>query len=214
MDWVAGNESWNLRLRPITMNPSNNVIDAGYRHSNAISLILTAHQDLVDQDPPAFQYPQLEQTAVRVVGNLHYGINTDFSPSQVAFQLRFDARVVVAQQVVGTSAGIELSPNLYDMATPWVANEDFLWHYHARFNCDTDFWADSQMLTPDWRAPQKVPMDIRVSRRLKQREVLALFVQCSISEVLHSGGDWVFEPSADIMMWADPQLRTLVRTIT
>jgi len=214
MDWVANSDCWNLRLRPVCMNPNGNVIDAGYRHSDALAFALTAHADVAELDPPAYPFPQLEQTAVRVVGNLHYGVNSDLSPSQGAYMLHFHARVAVATQTVGTIASTDTVASGYDMGTPWVANEDFLWHYHSRFVVDTDFWADTQILSPDWRSPQKVPIDIRVSRRLKQREVLVLYVQCAITEVVHGACDFRFEPNADVRVWADPLLRTLVRTIT
>jgi len=214
MDWVANDDCWNQRLRPVVTNPNANVIDAGYRHSNVQGFALTSHADIVEQDPPVYAFPQLEQTAVRVVGNVHFGVNSDLNPSQSAYMLHVNMRVAVATQVVGTMTASDTGTTSYDMGTPWVANEDFLWHFHSRFIVDTDYWADEAVLAPDWRAPQRIDIDIRVSRRLKQREVLVLYCQSAITEVIHATGEFVFNPEASTRVWFDPQVRTLVRTIT
>lgn len=214
MDWVANDSCWNHRIRPVITNPNTNVIDAGYRHSSAQSFTLTPHADIAEMDPPQYPFPQLEMTAIRVVGCVHFGINADATPAQHNYTLGVHMRVAVATQIVGGILGVDDNSALYDMGTPWVANEDFLWHYHDRLVVSSQYWADTQILTPDWRSPQKVSVDIRVSRRLKQREVLVLYVQSNITESVGAGGNFEFDPDSDVVVWFDPALRTLVRTIT
>jgi len=213
MDWVANGESWNWRIRPVVMNPNANVVDAGYRFSALQAITLTAHMDLSDEFSQA-GIPQLEQTAVRIVGSIYYGINSDANPSQTAMRILYNARVAVAQQVPDSLFTVETGAGTYDMNRHLEANEDFLWHYSDQFIIDTDYWADESILTPDWRAPQKVPVDIRVSRRLKQRETLALYFQAACTEVVHASGEFLFNPEASIRVWSDAQLRVLLRTIT
>jgi len=214
MDWVANPASWNQRLRPGVTNPNFNVVDAGYRHSAVIGFVLTPHADIVDMDPPQFPFPQLEHTAVRVVGNVHFGANVDLNSAQSNYMLHMNMRIAVATQTAGSMLGVDTDSVLYDMGTPWVANEDFLWHHHERFIVSSSWWSDEQVLAPDWRGPQKVPVDVRVSRRLKQREILVLYVQSAITEILGADGEWLFDPESSTRVWFDPQLRTLVRTIT
>lgn len=214
MDWVANPESWNWRIRPVVLNPNQNVIDAGYTTSNLTAISLTTHADLFgDAESIAMGVPQLEQTAVRVVGSLYFGLNSNVSPSQVNYRVLFNARIAVATQRPDTLYTADFD-TASDLNRPQEANEDFLWHFSAQQVVDTDFWADTQILTPDWRSPQKVPIDVRVSRRLKQREVLVLYGQAALTEVVHGEGTFVFNPDSEVRVWYDTQLRTLVRTIT
>jgi len=101
------------------------------------------------------------------------------------------------------------------MDTPWVANDDFLWHHHQMMVLSNSYWQDvTAEISPDWRVPQRVPMDIRVSRRLKQREVLVLLMQVSQKPLIGPAGVLQHDTWADLRVCFQPCLRTLVRTIT
>jgi len=215
VDWVANSESWDLSTPPIVLEPFQNV-SASYAHSNLFGAMLTFHQDLVDNDNQ-FGVPQLEQTAVRVVGDIHYGLMafaSDLLPTvNVLLTLHF--RIAVATQQPDALYAVSDEPGPaggYNMDLPWVANDDFLWHHRVSTVLSNSFWTEE--LTVDWRLPQRLPVDVRVQRRLKQREVLVLFMQASQRPIIATAGVNIYNPWADLVLWTDPCLRTLVRTIT
>jgi len=75
MDWVANNESWDLTTAPFILDPFLNPVPGGYATSNAVGAMLTFHKDLVDE-LNEMGSPQLEQTAIRVVGDCHFWLMT------------------------------------------------------------------------------------------------------------------------------------------
>lgn len=214
VDWVANEESWRLDTPPFVMDPFANP-SAGYAHSNTLACNLTFHLDMVDQNQE-FGRPQLEQTAVRVVGDIHFGLHT-FSVQQmptVSLQLDLHHRVVVGTQVPDSVYGMDIDQLAYNMDLPWVANDDFLWHRHDSSVLTNNWWNEGLGIFQDWRSPIRIPVDIRVQRRLKQREILVLLMMVSQKGATGPAGVADYAPWADLRVWSQPCLRTLVRTIT
>jgi len=195
-------------------NPFANV-GAGYAFSNMLAASLTYHQDMVDANS-SFGTPQLEQTAVRVVGDIHIGMNAFATAAlpTVALMLDIHLRIAVAQQVPDSFYGIDADQLAYNMDEPWVANDDFLWHHHVMTVLRNSFWSGDVDNPGDLRIPMRIPVDVRVQRRLKQRNVLALFFQATQKGLVDNAGVITYTTWPDLRIWCQPCLRTLVRTIT
>lgn len=222
IDWVANDESWNTTSPPYILNPTTDIFGPGggsqWSWGEMDAATLTFHQDLLD-DNTQMGIPQLEQTGVRVVGSLNFGLMAFDSASlpTVNLTLMFDFRIVVGMQnpesVFAGNPG-NLDASAYNMMQPYTANDDFLWHYHDETVLSNSFWSEEPLSSSDWRLPQRLPIDVRVSRRLKQREALYLLLQMSSRSVVATSGVQVWNVWADLRGWVQPQLRTLVRTIT
>lgn len=218
MDWVTNLESWDLTAAPYIFDPFTSIFvgPPAWSMDAPETATMTAHQDLLDQQATAF--PQLEQTCLRVVGSILYGGSmflVDSMPT-VNAKIMLDFRLVVGMQQPDSiySSDIDVTGD-YNMLTSYVANDDFMWHHHVEQTLSNSYWSDtSNTVTPDWRAPQKLDVDVTVQRRLKQREAVYLVMQASAQALVQLAGSYVWNPWADYRVWVQPQLRTLVRTNT
>lgn len=221
IDWVTTQEGWDLTSPPYVLDPGTIGI-GNYTPGDQSIAILTAHQDIVgaNQQP---SMPQLEQTVVAVRGVITFGF-PPFTPQQmptVNMHLHLDLRIATAMQTPDAFFTTDLSVasagvggSYYDMSTDYVANDSFMWHEHYECVVSNSFWTESPGAPGDWRFPVRVPVNVAVQRRLQQREVLVLIMQLSASSVVGLGGVLVANNWADLRVWVNPQLRTLVRTIT
>lgn len=205
MDWVVQGETYGLDTAPYVLNP----FDAADEGVNLI-LPLTSHDDL--NAFSASRFPTLEQTAVRVKGQMMYGISGMNATSVGSWNVKFHARIAVTTQQVFTPTPTQETALQYDMRQPNAANDDFLWEYVDSINFVNGFWDDGA--AQPWQFPKRIEVDVRVSRRLRQREVLALFLQTYCSNGIQAGGAGMFVATPDARVWIEPVFRTLVRTIT
>jgi len=205
MDWVVQGETYGLDVGPYRA-AGMSANDEG----DIFILPLTSHDDINSR--VASRIPQLEQTAIRVVGTLNYATYGFSSSTNGAFNTKFHARIVVTTQQIFTPTPVQETALQYDMRLPETANDDFLWEYMRQFNFVAGFWDDN--VGQPWQATQSVDVDVRVSRRLHQREVLALIVQIYSCEGISTGGAQVFTANADVGIWFEPRFRTLVKTLT
>lgn len=209
MDWVVQGETYGLDTPPY-------ILDAFSANDEGELLVLplTGHDDI--QSFSAARHPQLEQTAVRVVGTLVYAISgfDVENPPAGSWNTKFHARIGVTTQQIDTPTPSQDTALQYDMRTPTTANDDFLWEYVDSINYNATFWGGTGPVSPKWVHEQRVAVDVRVSRRLKQREVLCLFLSGHSTEARIGGGAALFQASPDLRIWVEPVFRTLVRTIT
>jgi len=214
MDWVANHESWGLDTPPYIADPN---FSPGVDYSRALPMtsMLTYHKDLVD-DIPEVGTPQLEQTAIRVVGDITFGTHMYVPGDMPTVNLRLwvNFRIGVSNQVPDTYFAPQVDTVPYNLDVAWVANDDFLWHARRETAISNRYWAVDASIDGNWVLPQHIDLDVRVQRRLRQQEVLVLYAQVSQGALIGAAGVLEYDPWPDLRVWVQPRLRTLVKTIT
>jgi len=208
MDWVVQGETYGLDSPPYIM-------EAGQANDEGdIRIIpLTMHPDI--NSFTASREPALEQTVVRVRGTIQWwlvGLDPD-APPVGAWILDFHMRIAVTTQQPFVPTPVQETALQYDMRRPEIANDDFLWESKRSMQYIQAFWS-ANAGPQQWLSTQVMDIDVRVSRRLRQREVLALFLQTSSRQAVSAAGAVVFTATTDTRLCVEPTFRTLVRTIT
>jgi len=124
-------------------------------------------------------------------------------------------RIVVISQHIGIPNPIQETSTQYDMRLATTANDDFLWEYTDMCQLQSSFWSDTN-LYPTWaRNAMKVDVDVRVKRRLKQRQVLALRMGAHLRQKKAvNGGLQAIQWPDDSIIAIEPVFRTLIQTAT
>jgi len=195
LDWVTQSATYNLELPP-------NLIPDG-----SLDFVpLTLHAD-ISADPSTFaaasRYPQLEQTAVRIKGQLWCWIlPTSNWWETLTGRTFFKFRVSKGLQVDQTPSAIGSVTNI---TNPTAGNIDFMWE-HTEYFIAHSAWGD--LVVDPSMYIRRIEVDITTKRRLKQPEALTLHVQYGPG-MNYNGEDVAFPDGA----W-DSQLRTLIQTNT
>lgn len=213
MDWVVQPGTYTLTNAPYVLHPGLGPT-ATESQGEMVTAALTAHHDLFS--PEASRYPQLEQTAVRVVGQIEFSTGlfdiTALPPGFCWIGVHFRIGVTVQQPL--TQLPVEETVPQYDMRESEVANDDFLWEHVQHMQYNATWWEDFPQYH-NWAQPVRIPVDVGVSRRLKQREVLCLYAHTWCRATVDSAGDVSFTTvPPEFTILVEPVLRTLVRTIT
>lgn len=210
MDWVVFGQAYGLDSVPYILDPTGGT---GTDPGDTILIPLTAHSDI--DDLPASRIPQVEQTAIRVKGSLHYwwtSFDPDNPPSGTAlWGVHF--RIAKTVQGIGTVSPLLELPADYDMRLPETANDDFLWEYVSMQPYRSSYWG-STTGQYGWATPQRVDVDITVKRRLKQRDVLVLYINSWLRPLISSGPVQEYQDPVDMRLLVEPVFRTLVQMNT
>jgi len=215
MDWVVSPVSYDLRLTSYSFDPSNDPDGDGTRGDH-ITVPLTSHADIVDPTLSTWT-PQLEHTVLRTRGTIYYYLPTQdpVNPPTMLCELWVHFRIVVISQHIGIPNPIQETSTQYDMRLATTANDDFLWEYTDMCQLQSSFWSDTN-LYPTWaRNAMKVDVDVRVKRRLKQRQVLALRMGAHLRQKKAvNGGLQAIQWPDDSIIAIEPVFRTLIQTAT
>lgn len=150
--------------------------------------------------------PWLEQTCVRIRGNLWCWILPDTSWWNTLTGLALiKFRVGVMKQFVSsTFVSPVVSTNIAELYGPEAGNTSFMWEETVDFLAESA-WG-SLVVDPSLYV-RKIPVDIKVQRRLERDEVIALGWH-------YIGLDYEGEPVAFPDAAINFELRALMRTIT
>lgn len=204
LDWVTTGQTYDAFPSRYT------ITQTGER----INWSLTSHQDFAEAGgvTPLFaarSFPQLEQTVVRVKGEIHLCIENDPSWWENANGFAMVThRIRVADQVPGT---IDIQePDLTNltpanMGNATFAQEHFLWEHRHIWYSSTS-WGEQQVAYAS--QPVKIPVDVTTKRRLEPGQSLALMTEVVLIP------DGQSQPGTWPDMFEFLTLRTLMRTIT
>lgn len=208
------------RRRPIDWVTTGQTYDSGSSRYTVtttperINWSLTTHLDFAEDGgiSPLFSArsaPQLEQTVVRVKGQIHLTLESDPSWWENANGfLVVTHRIRVADQIPGT---IDISEPDFSNLTPanmgnaTFAQENFLWENREVWYVRST-WGET--LIEGTHTPRKIDVDVRTQRRLEVGQSLSIMTEVVlIPDGQNPPGTW---PDLFEML----NLRTLMRTIT
>jgi len=199
VDWVTNGQTYGSTELLLDPNSGGEFID----------LSLTGHADL--EAEANARYPQLEQTAVTVKGQIFSLVLVDGSwwttangVCVVHYRIRKAMQIPAQFDSQEPDLGSLGIPN--DTNHPTFAQEEFLWEHREIYYARSS-WGDVEVPSEEF-SPRVVNVNLQTQRRLKVGEVLVLLVSARTFAVNEIGpGTWPLVAS-----W--PYLRTLVRTIT
>lgn len=212
LDWVCTQTAYDLRLPAVlqTCNTGNDWIAVSGNPD-----VIGAFSDNDAQSTGASTWmPWLEQTCVRIVGTAWAWILPTSSWWDTLTGYAYcKMRVQVLKQIVSgdpTPGGLGtiISPialaNQGSLFSPEAGNQSFMWEETVDFLAQSA-WGD--MVVDPSLFVRKVPIDIRVQRRLEKDEIIAFGWD-------YIGLDYAGEPVAFPDLAINFQLRALMRTIT
>lgn len=213
LDWVCTQTAYDLRLPAIlqTVNTGNDWIPIS-GNPDVIGAFADAAASNEATGNTTF-VPWLEQTCVRIKGTAWCWIlpdtswwNTLTGYAYIKFRVQVQKQLVSGDVTGGGASAIspiviENSTTLY---SPEAGNQSFMWEETVDFLAESS-WG-SLVVDPSLYV-RKVPIDIKVQRRLERDEVIA-FGWDYIG--IDYNGDPVAFPDAAINF----QIRALMRTIT
>lgn len=198
MDWVTSEAGYGMTLPPVLL-PCNSIPD---------EYALTGWLDLLDEDAdipqPRYQFPQLEQTVIRIVGKVWcWLLPTDSWWDTLTGRACIKTRFTVGSQFMGSAVVVpDVSTPSY--FTPMSGNDDIMWEDTQLFVAQSA-WGD---LTVDpTKYIREVPIDITVKRRIEHGKLLKIGFH-------YIGIDYSGEPIAFPDAAIDMELRVLLKTIT
>jgi len=198
LDWVTSEAGYGMTLPPILL-PCNSIPD---------EYALTGWVDLLDEDAdipqPRYQFPQLEQTVIRIVGKVWMWILPadswwDTLTGRAAAKVRFS----VGPQFIG-SAVVVPDVNTPSYFTPQAGNMDIMWENTQVFIAQSA-WGDIQVDPAMY--VREIPIDITVKRRISHSDLLKVGFH-------YIGVDYAGAAEAFPDMAIDMELRVLLKTIT